>query len=103
MHLLNRCCKLMKYQGMLQESSLALSGSSATSSKTEHLAADYTITTNAHAQHLFVIFISLAVHLSIMNLIPCSRSYLMTYKHTTLIYIILNNKCTGNSNKVSED
>lgn len=83
MNLANPCCKLMKYQGMLQESSLALSGSSATSSKTDYLAANKTITTDPHVKHL----LCLSIHPSIMHLLPYYRNYFMTYKHITLIYI----------------
>lgn len=83
MNLANPCYKLMKYQGMLQESSLALSGSSATSSKTDYLAAKKTITTNPHVKHL----LSLSIHPSIMHLLPYYRNYFMICKHITLIYI----------------
>lgn len=83
MNLASPCCKLMKYQGMLQESSLALSGSSATSSKTYYLVVNKTTTTEPHVKHL----LSLSIHPSIMHLLPYYRNYIMTYKYITLIYI----------------
>lgn len=85
----------MKYQGMLQESSLALSGSSATSSKTDYLAAHKTITTDPHVKHL----LCLSIH-------PSCIYYLTTEIILWLINIlhsfILKLKCIGNTNKAGD-
>lgn len=69
----------MKYQGMLQESSLALSGSSATSSKTDYLAANKTITTDPHVKHLLCLSIHPSIHHAFTTLLQTLFYDLQTY------------------------